>query len=106
MLKNIAARIPKELEEEIEIFMREKGIDKSSAIRKILEIGIIEWRKERAVELYRRRRVTLWKASYIAKISLREMIDELKNRNLPLNTTLEDIEEDILAAQKAESDSD
>jgi len=101
MLKNIAARIPKELEEDIELFMKDKGLDRSSAIRKVLEIGITEWRKSRAVELYRRRRVTLWKASQIAKASLREMMDELKIQRIPLNTTLEDLEEDILAAKEA-----
>ena len=103
MLKNIAVRIPKELEKEIENFMEEEMVDKSSAIRKILEIGISEWRKTRAVELYRRNRITLWKASQIAKISLREMIDELKNKRIPINITTEEIIEDIKAAREAES---
>ena len=102
MLKNIAARIPSELEEEIENFMKENGLDKSSAIRKILELGINEWKKERALELYKLRRVTLWKASQIAGISLREMIDELTNQNIPINITAKEIIEDIEAAYDAE----
>ncbi|MHA1379428.1 MAG: UPF0175 family protein [Candidatus Helarchaeota archaeon] len=101
MLKNIAARIPKELEDDIEDFMKDKGLDKSSAIRKILEIGLDEWKKSKAVELFRLKRVTLWKASEIAGISLREMMDELNRQKIPLHITIQDIEEDIKASKKA-----
>ena len=103
MLKNIAARIPKELEEDIENFMKDEGIDKSSAIRKILEMGIDEWKKRKAIELFRLKRVTLWKASEIAGISLREMMDELNNQKIPLHVSVQDIEEDIKAAKKVDT---
>ncbi|MBD3228704.1 MAG: hypothetical protein GF329_11015 [Candidatus Lokiarchaeota archaeon] len=101
-MKNIAARIPPELEEEIEGFMNEKGLDKSSAIRKILEIGILEWRKNRAIQQYRDNKVSLWKASEIAKVSLREMIDILNDHNIQINISSNDIVEDIRAAKEAE----
>ncbi len=103
MLKNVAARIPKELEEDIENFMKDKGLDKSSAIRKILEMGIDEWKKSKAIELFRLKRVTLWKASEIAGMSLREMMDELNKQKIPLHISVRDIEEDIKAAKKAET---
>lgn len=63
MQKTIATRIPTDLEKEIRRFMEEEGLDKSTAIRRILEIGVNEWKKKRAIELYRQERVTLWKAS-------------------------------------------
>ncbi len=102
MSKNIAARISKELEEEIEEFMDDKGLDKSAAVRKILEIGISNWKIEKAIDLYKFKRVTLWKASQIARISLREMMEELNNRKIPLNISSQDIIDDIKAAQQAE----
>jgi predicted HTH domain antitoxin len=101
-MKNIAARIPSELEEEIEGYMDEQGLDKSSAIRKILEIGILEWRKNRAIQQYRDNKVSLWKASEIAKVSLREMIDILNDHNIQINISTNDIVEDIRAAKEAE----
>ncbi|HUY01437.1 MAG TPA: UPF0175 family protein [Candidatus Deferrimicrobium sp.] len=63
------------------------------------------WQKERAIDFYKQRSVTLWKASQIAGISLREMIDELMKHKIPLNITVEDLEEDLLAARKAEKNS-
>ena len=101
-MKNIAARIPPELEAEIEGFMDEEGLDKSSAVRRILEIGILEWRKNRAIQQYRDNKVSLWKASEIAKVSLREMIDILNDHNIQINISTNDIVEDIRAAKEAE----
>jgi len=103
MQKTIAARIPTELEEEIIRFMKEEGLDKSKAVRRILEIGVSEWKRKRAIELYRSERVTLWKASQIAGISIREMLDELNRRRITIHVTAKDLEEDIEAAKKAEA---
>lgn len=103
MQKTIAARIPTELEEEIIRFMHEQGLDKSQAIRRILEIGVSEWKKKRAIELYSSEKVTLWKASQIAGMSLREMINELNRLRITTHVTAKDLEEDIEAAKKAET---
>lgn len=103
MQKTIATRVSRELEEEIIRFMEEEGLDKSAAIRRILEIGMEEWKKRRAVELYRAGKVTLWKTSQIAGLSLREMLDELNKLRIVTHVTVEDIGEDVEAAVKAES---
>jgi len=103
MLKTIAVRIPRELEKEIIQFMKEEGLNKSTAVRRILEIGVNEWKKRRAIELYREGKVTLWKASQIAGLSLREMLEELNKLKIITHVTAEDIEEDIEAAKMAES---
>jgi len=103
MQKTVATRIPSELEEEIIKFMKEEGLDKSTAIRRILEIGVNEWKKKRAIELYRAEKITLWKASQIAGLSLREMLDELGRLKIPTHVSTKDLEEDIEAAEKAET---
>ncbi|MFQ5711780.1 MAG: UPF0175 family protein [Candidatus Geothermarchaeales archaeon] len=103
MQKTIAARIPPELEEEIIKFMEEERLDKSTAIRRILEIGVGEWKRRRAIELYRTGKITLWKSSQIAGLSLREMLEELNRLRITTHVTVKDIEEDIEAAKKAET---
>jgi len=103
MQKTIATRIPTELEEEIIKFMEEEGLDKSTAIRRILEIGVSEWKKKRAIELYRLGKITLWKASQVAGLSLREMLEEVNRLRITTHVTAKDIEEDIEAAKKAET---
>lgn len=103
MQKTIATRISSQLEEEIVRFMEEEGLDKSTAIRRILEIGVSEWKKKRAIELYRSGQITLWKASQISGISLREMLEELNRLRITTHVTAKDLEEDIEAAKKAEA---
>jgi len=103
MQKTIATRISSELEEEIIKFMEEEGLDKSTAIRRILEIGVSEWKKRRVIELYRSGKITLWKASQLAGLSLREMIEEVNRLRITTHVTAKDIEEDIEAAKKAEA---
>lgn len=103
MQKTIATRISSELEEEIAKFMEEEGLDKSTAIRRILEIGVSEWKKKRAIELYRSGQITLWKASQTSGISLREMLEELNRLRITTHVTAKDLEEDIEAAKKAEA---
>jgi len=102
MQKTIATRVPSELDAEIARFMKEEGIDKSTAIRRIIEMGLNEWKKRRAIDLYRDGKVTLWKASQIAGLSLREMLDELNRLRIIIHVTAKDIEEDIEAAKKHE----
>ncbi|MHA1267566.1 MAG: UPF0175 family protein [Candidatus Helarchaeota archaeon] len=102
MTKIIAARIPKELDKEIAEFMKDKGLDKSAAVRKILKLGISNWKIEKSIDLFVKKKVTIWKASQIANISLREMMNELNNRKIPLNISTQDVIEDIKAAQEAE----
>jgi len=102
MQRTIATRIPGELEKEIIEFMREEGLDKSAAIRRILQIGIGEWKRRRAIDLYRDGKITLWKASQIAGLPLREMLEELNRLRIITHVTVEDIDEDIKAAKKAE----
>jgi len=103
MQKTVATRIPVELEEEILRFMEEEGLDKSTAIRRILEMGVGEWKRRRAVELYRSGKITLWKASQTWGVSLREMLEELNRLRITAHVTTKDIEEDIEAAKRAEA---
>jgi predicted HTH domain antitoxin len=98
--RTVATRIPKELEGEIRRFMEEEGLDRSAAIRRILEIGVSEWKRRRTVELYRSGRVTLWRSAQIAGLSLREMIEELYRLKAITHVSVEDLEEDLEAAKR------
>lgn len=48
-----------------------------------------------AIELYREGKVSLGKASQLANLSVREFLYELRKRNVPINYTREEAEEDI-----------
>jgi len=57
-LKPLAVRIPEEIEKEIQMVIEREGLDKATAVRTLLELGIGEWRKQTALELLREGKVT------------------------------------------------
>ena len=81
-LKPLAVRIPEEIEKEIQEMIELEGLDKATAVRALLELGIGEWRKQTALELLRTGKVTFAKAAEIAKLSLWEFADLAKQRNI------------------------
>jgi predicted HTH domain antitoxin len=51
-------------------------------------------------ELYKNKKVSLAKAAEIADVSVREMMDLIKERGIALHITTEDIREDFEAAME------
>jgi predicted HTH domain antitoxin len=99
----VTARLKMELLKEIQEIAKEESIDRSSAIQKLLKIGLKKYRMEKAINLYRDGKVTLWKAAEIAAVSLREMMETIKTRDIPYQYDLEALEEyvdELLAKRK------
>ncbi len=89
----VTARLGMELLREIEEIAREESLDRSSAIQKLLKMGLGEYKMERALNLYRDGKVTLWKAAELAGVSLREMMEAIKARDIPYQYDVEALEE-------------
>ena len=81
-LKPIAVRIPEEIEREIHEIVEHEGVDKATAVRTLLKIGIAEWRKQTALELLREEKVTFAKAAEVAKLSLWEFADLVRQEGI------------------------
>ena len=91
----ISARIDRELAKEIEKITKEKGTDRSAVIRELLYIGLKEYKLKNALELVRERKVTVWKAAEIAGLTYREMLEKLKEHNVPFPITAEELAREI-----------
>ena len=78
----VSARIPKAMEEEVEALMRVEHLEKSAALRKVLHLGLDAYRRERALGLLSARKVTISRAAEIAKVSLWEMMDLVRERRI------------------------
>lgn len=103
-LKPLAVRIPEEMEKEILGMVERKKLDKATVVRILIEMGIVEWRKETALELLRDGKVTFAKAAEMAKLSLWEFADFVKHRNVEwVRYTPEEIEKEIKEASAVES---
>jgi predicted HTH domain antitoxin len=68
----ISARVPDDLEEELETYLEDERLDRSTAIRRLLADGLARWRRERAVERLAAGEVTFSKAAELAGCSVWE----------------------------------
>lgn len=101
-LKPLAVRVPAEVEKEISEIVEQEKLDKATVVRNLLEIGIAEWRKQTALELLQKGKVTFTKAAEIARLSLWEFADLVKQQNVEwARYTPEEIETEFREASAA-----
>jgi predicted HTH domain antitoxin len=100
MQNPLSIRPTEEMEKKLEKLIEIEKIEKSTLIRKILTNGIDEELKKCVLQLFKDKKVSLAKAAEIAGISIREMIDLIKEQGESLHITVEDIQEDFEAAMK------
>ena len=101
-LKPLAVRIPAEVEKELLEIIEQEKLDKATVVRNLLEMGIVEWRKQTALEFLREGKVTFAKAAEMAKLSLWEFADLVKQRNVEwVRFTPEELEKELGEASAA-----
>jgi len=101
-LKPLAVRIPSEVEQEISEIVEEEKVDKATIVRNLLEIGLAEWRKQTALDLLQKGKITFAKAAEVAKLSLWEFADLVKQRNIEwVRLAPEEVEKEFSEASAA-----
>lgn len=66
----ISARVPDELEAELETYLEDENLDRSTAVRKLLSEGLEEWRREQALEQLAAGSITFSRAAELAGMSV------------------------------------
>ncbi len=101
-LKPLAVRVPAKLDEEISDIIKKEKLDKATVVRNLLETGIAEWRKQTALELLGQGKATFTEAAGVAKLSLWEFADLVKQCNVEwVRFESEDVEKDFKQASAA-----
>lgn len=96
MTEVLSLKIDEDMVELIKEIAKEEGTDKSPAARKLLALGIKQWRMEKAVQLLIAGKSSVWKASEIAGISLRELLEVLRARKIAwVKISPEELEEEL-----------
>lgn len=93
-------KLPEDIIGTIKEIEETEQIDRATAVRKLLAKAIEKWKEERAIQLYREGKVTLWRAAGMANLSLREMMELVAEKGIEMQYTEKDLEEDINAALK------
>ena len=98
-VKNLGDKIsiilPDDLKKEIDKLRDLNKEDQSSIIRKLLWKSVIHEKLEIALKEYLSNKISLGKAAENAGISIWEMLEELKSRNITLNYKISEAELEI-----------
>lgn len=78
----ISARVPDELESELESYLDEENLDRSTAVRKLLAEGLAEWRTEQALDALDEGTVTVSRGAEIAGLSVWEFAQLAQDRDV------------------------
>lgn len=89
----MAARVSKEMSDLITEISAEEKVDRSTVVRRLLDMGVRDWRTQTALERYRQGSITLLKAAEVAGVSIYEMIGILEERRIPYRYDISDLEE-------------
>jgi len=91
----VTTRVEDELAKVIDEVAKREGMDRSTVIRRFLSRAAKDWLIEKSLEDYEEGKVTLWQAAARCDLSLWEMINELKKREVHVPYTLEELREDL-----------
>ena len=87
--------IPEELKKEIDNLKELYKEEQSSLIRRLLWRSINEEKTDFAIKEYLNEKISMGKAAEIAGISIWEMLDELKKRNITLKYKISEAQSEI-----------
>jgi len=97
MAKTITTRLPDEYVSGIGEIAEIEKLDTSGVIRKLLAYAIEEWKKEYAVEMYKKGNFSFGQASEFAGISVFEFPELLKQKKTAINYDKEELEAELKA---------
>jgi Arc/MetJ-type ribon-helix-helix transcriptional regulator len=87
-MDTISTRIPDDLEAELEAYIEDENLDRSTAVRKLLTESLDDWRKEKALEKLEAGETTLSDAADIAEMNVWEFAALAKKKKPERNVGL------------------
>jgi predicted HTH domain antitoxin len=90
----------KDIEKKIDMLASELHLDKVAVVNDLIDIGARQKLIDHAIDKYTRKKLSLDKAAEIAGISIREMLDILDEKEIPLHISKKSILNDFEASAK------
>lgn len=95
MAKTITTRLPDEYVAGLGKIAKAENLDTSSVVRRLLAIAIAEWKKEYAVEQYKRGEFSFGQAAKFAEVSVWGFPELLKQKKVHINYDIEELKTDL-----------
>ena len=99
-LISVTARLGSDSLEYVKKISKMFNLDKSTAFRSILQKGIQEDKKEKALDFYIKGKFSLEQAAKFADMYIGDFFDLMRQKGIESNLTLEDFNESIKHAKK------
>ncbi|MEE8400889.1 MAG: UPF0175 family protein [Candidatus Hydrothermarchaeaceae archaeon] len=96
MAEAVTTRLPKDILREIEALAKIEHADRSTEVRRLLEIGLFERKKKLAIEKYEKGEITLPEAAKELKISIWQAIELFKKEKVEAQYDAEDFKRDLV----------
>jgi len=93
----VTTRVEEELAKAIDEVAKAEGMDRSTVIRRFLSKAVRDWLIEKSLSEYEEGKLTLWQAAERCGLSLWEMVEEARKREVHVPYTLEELREDLKA---------
>ncbi len=97
---SIGVRLPKDVLKYVEEQARRENVDRSVMIRRFMEKGIAEFRKEKAAELYVHEKISISGAAEMANLTIPEMVEFLIDKGYRSSYSLEDFRKGVKLLEK------
>lgn len=78
----ISARVPDDLEQELQEYIDTENLDRSTAIRKLLAEGLDEWRREQALDRLQAGEITFSRAADLAGMNVWDFAQLVKDQDV------------------------
>jgi len=90
----VSARLPDELEDELDEYVEEEGLERSVAVRRLLSEGLEGWRRERALSLLEDGELSFSRAAEMSGMDIWSFSEYVEDEDA---VWVEDTEEDLEA---------
>lgn len=78
----VSARLPEELESELEAYITEEHLERSTAVRKLLAEGLEAWRRERALKQLEAGEVSFTRAAELADLNVWDFAQLVRDHDI------------------------
>lgn len=95
IMKSVTTRIPERDEKALKEMQEEFSIDRSEALRRLIENGLQEWKKEKALRKLKDHKITIRRAAEIAETTYVEMLEMANEEGIEIGYKVEDLERDL-----------
>ena len=95
MTATVSTRIEENILSEIDELSKEKQMDRASLLRNLIVEGLSIEKEKKVLGMYKERRISMAKAAEMLNIDIWQMIDLIKEENLYIDYSQEELEEDL-----------